>query len=103
MAWITWDFLCDACGHVQPELVERGADVDSIRVPCKECGEPTHRTFSAINVTRASFVDGSGRLDKLKKRAKIKAEMFDLPPSKRGEHQKELKKLERMDKTKGSK
>jgi hypothetical protein len=71
---------------------------------CKYCNSPlTRRPSGAIMNTRTSrsFVDGTDRGDtykKCKEAGKIEADSYDLPPEKRGEHNKEIRKLKEVKK-----
>ena len=71
---------------------------------CESCDSPlTRRPSGATMNTRksATYVDGKDRGDdyrKLKEAGKIEAEMCNLPPAKRGEHEREIGKLRRAKK-----
>jgi putative FmdB family regulatory protein len=86
---ITFDYECDTCNYTETLIVEF---CDRDEQHCSKCNNKLRRVWSAPNVTRASYVDG--RKDKdiedLKKAAKLEKEMYNKPPSERGEYKKEI-------------
>jgi hypothetical protein len=85
---------------VQTELLDSSDSPDLAQISCETCGERCHRTIATINVTKASYVDGSKRFDKFKKKNAILKEMYNVGVEKRGEFKKELKQLEQKEKVK---
>jgi hypothetical protein len=69
---ISWDHRCTACDHITTYLHDR-ANVLEV-VPCEACGEPAQRFFSAANITKASYVDGTRRFDSIRERRKLERE-----------------------------
>jgi putative FmdB family regulatory protein len=59
MGWITYDYGCDACGHVRDELVDR-ADVPET-LPCPECGGVSVRRVGCLGVMNVALPDGTRR------------------------------------------
>lgn len=59
MGWIAIDIRCQDCDHVTDILIDR--DEQGGTWGCPECGGAMSKTFSAPNITRASYVDGTKR------------------------------------------
>lgn len=96
MGWIAIDIRCQDCDHVTDILIDR--DEQGGTWGCPECGGAMSKTFSAPNITRASYVDGTKRkgFSEHKEIAKLESAAADLPPNKRGEINKAIKRLKKL-------
>lgn len=98
------DYLCSVCGLRDTHLVELPDDVESRtescpeRAPCHECGSPSTRVFGAPTVLTASYPDGHKRgegYQLAKEAARLRRARRGIPPTKRGEINREISQLEK--------
>jgi hypothetical protein len=88
-------FHCPACEQVIEALVERTERLKPII--CEDCGGLAGPCIGAPMVLSASYPDGTNRgvgYDKLKEVARLRVDAADMPREKRGDIEREIKKLE---------
>lgn len=87
------DYRCAACKATFNLIVEK-AEKDTPQ-PCPTCQAPSPTIFTAPTFFKAAHVDGhrDEGLRKLAMASEIEAESFNLPPDKRGDHDREIQKL----------
>lgn len=64
MSWISWDYRCGDCGHVRTDLRRRDEPAETLDFAhCDngDCMGVMERTFTTVNSTKASYVDGTRR------------------------------------------
>lgn len=95
MSFKSIDLLCGDCAHQWNDLIEREL-VDATH-QCPDCGKQAgKRTMSMPNVTRASYPDGhrrGGGYQEMKEVAKLQKESMNMDYKKRGDINKEIRKL----------
>jgi len=98
VGWITIDIRCEECDLVTDILIDR--DEQGGTWGCPDCGGPMSKTLSAPNFTRASYVDGTKRkgFSEHKEIARLESEAAELPPQKRGDIQKAINQLKKVEK-----
>ena len=104
-SWVTHRYICETCGLDDYELVDRSQVPDEL--PCKQegCDATMRRAISAPAIRDSSrdalpsgLKNSPEAAFKLKEANKVRREMHKLPPQKRAEHQKEIRKLTKVDK-----
>jgi predicted nucleic acid-binding Zn ribbon protein len=99
----TYTYECTQCSPGERfDLIVQYSERDE--QICSECQTPLTRrptTFTANTRISRTYVDGVDRGDdykKLKEAGQIEADMYNLPVEKRGEHEKEINKLKKVNK-----
>lgn len=81
MSWFTIDVACETegCGYREDLLVKReeAPPIGEFAGFCPNCECPVLRVPSVLNVTRASFVDGTRRFDGLRTQVKLDAALSE--------------------------
>lgn len=94
----SYDYKCKSCEYTFVDIVSYD-DRDNIQ-ECPDCGAVNAFRFygKMPGVTRASYVDGTKRkgFDTLKEVNKLEIEKADLPPEKRTDINKEIKRLKKL-------
>lgn len=96
-----YDYLCNKCQEKTEYLVNVADPNWDDPKPCMKCGRgKCFRAPSAPPVQKASFVDGTKRagLEDMKQVAKLEHAKANLPPSQRGEIEKEIKQRRKIKK-----
>jgi hypothetical protein len=94
--FISLDLGCPSCSLSWDTLVDRAEHAEGKYPPCPRCGEPnTRRLVSAPAIMQRALPDGVRRKG-FKEGAeafRLESESYDMPPEKRGDINKEIKKL----------
>ena len=94
--------ICKNCEYVWPILVNREDEllIDKEDEICEQCGSQGEKTVAAPTVLRASFPDGTKRKNfaDLREVSKLRKQMYNTPPDKRGEFKKAIKEISKKGK-----
>lgn len=98
MAYFSADIMCTKCGKEWDELLDREKRDDPVQ--CSDCQELTGiRVIRGVNFLAPSRHMGKDEFKRDKVRqnhieaTRIEKDSFNLPPNKRAEHKKEIKRL----------
>lgn len=77
MGWITWDYKCEECGHIETHMIQRGEEEDYVYCVEDGCNGQCFRMYGGHPRTEkssASLVDGTRRFDKIKLQRSLRKE-----------------------------
>lgn len=71
MSWRMADYICDSCGALTTDHLAQYPLPETLLCPC---GQQQRQIMGAPMVLKASYPDGSGRLDHLREQRKLRRE-----------------------------
>lgn len=69
MSWITYDYVCTACGLIEDHMMKR-EDIKEL-VECTSCGAPAGRRVGCTGVMNAALPDGTRRFEGIREQRKL--------------------------------